>query len=108
MGKTEAVMTDARTALHRMTRAAWHGIRMAGQNRPQLSIPPQPGDDDMVLAAVIDERDELRVPLVALQANWERLCRCVDEFEPDDPHACEERRQDLYGAIEAVLTAWRG
>ena len=66
-------MSDERLALHRMTRAAWHGIRMAGQNRPQLTIPPQPGDDDMILAAVIDERDALLEKLGAAQEENYRL-----------------------------------
>lgn len=68
-----------------------------------LRVPAQPTDPDMVLSAVIDEREQWRTAAKGLRTAWDALCRCVDEFEPEQPHACDERRSDLDDAVERVL-----
>lgn len=45
--------------------------------------------------------------LAGLQAAWDSLGRCVDEFEPFDMSACAEHRDALDTAILAVLAAWK-
>jgi hypothetical protein len=40
-----------------------------------------------------------------LERRWDALCDCVNEFEPEDMMACNERRDDLDGAILGVLRA---
>lgn len=45
--------------------------------------------------------------LAGLQAAWDSLGRCVDEFEPSDMSACSERRDALDTAILATLAAWK-
>lgn len=67
-----------------------------------------------------DERDAgtVTVPLVEwerlraveravghVRGCWDALCRCVDEFEPEDMTACGEYRDFLDSAIVATIGA---
>lgn len=54
-----------------------------------------------------DRSERLHGALVGLQAAWDSLGRCVDEFEPSDMSACAAYRDALDTAILAVLTAWK-
>jgi len=45
--------------------------------------------------------------LAGLQAAYNALSRCVDEFSPDDAAACSEYRDALESAILAALAAWK-
>jgi hypothetical protein len=51
------------------------------------------------------EPDPLRAAVERLRGVWDRLSACVDEFEPEDMQACGEHRDQLDGAILAVLNA---
>jgi hypothetical protein len=51
------------------------------------------------------EPDPLRAAVERLRGAWDRLSACVDEFEPEDMQACGEHRDQLDGAILAVLNA---
>lgn len=60
------------------------------------------------IAALLALVDALTGALDSLGRVWEGLCRCVDEFEPEYPAACDERRNDLYSAVERALEQARG
>ena len=51
----------------------------------------------------IRENVRLREEASRLKAAWDRLCACVDEFEPDDMGACTELRDALDDAILKVV-----
>lgn len=79
---------------------------------PFVSRHPNWPEDNRIavqrLSAAITELVALRGVARAvegLQHTWDALCRCVDEFEPEDMAACCERRDDLDTAILAVLAA---
>jgi hypothetical protein len=52
-------------------------------------------------------QSRLNQALAGLQAAWDGLSRCVDEFTPDDASACGEYRDALDTAILAVTAAWK-
>lgn len=54
-----------------------------------------------------DRHTRLDQALAGLQAAWDSLSRCVDEFAPDDAAACGEYRDALDSAILAVIAAWK-
>lgn len=49
----------------------------------------------------------LQTTLAALQAAWEHVSSCTDEFGHDAANACAEYRDQLDTAILAVLAAWK-
>lgn len=61
----------------------------------------------LALRAALAATGPVLAAVDGLQHPWEALCRCVDEFALEDTFACEERRQALYGAVEALLAARR-
>ncbi len=63
-----------------------------------IHAPIEAARELVALRAVVAAADGLRYA-------WDALCRCVDEFEPEDMAACCERRDDLDTAILAVLAA---
>lgn len=57
--------------------------------------------------SVADRQSRLTQALVGLQAAWDALERCTDEFEPQDMSACTEYRDMIDNAILNVLAAWK-
>lgn len=54
-----------------------------------------------------DRAARLETALARLQAAWDGLSRCVDEFAPHDADACSEYRDALDTATVETLTAWK-
>lgn len=82
----------------------------SGRGRYEVGVPATVLEDWIAnirpaLAALAAARPVVAAVEASLGPCWEALCRCVDEFEPGDTGACEERRQDLYGAVGRVLDA---
>ena len=108
------------------------GIDRVGETRPAIrqirlalaELCPLGGTPDYVrlnnlasvVADAIDELEERRGESAAalasaargLESNWDALCHCVDEFEPEDMGACAERRDDLDTASCEVIAALHG
>lgn len=57
--------------------------------------------------SAVDRQSRLTGALAGLQAAWDALSRCVDEFAPDDADPCIDYRDALDTAILATIAAWK-